>query len=96
MNNKEIKALKNNKVVKDITPVAKQWARDYCNYYYIPSLCESFNGKYAYFYKDIFSERVIKITPDNYDKRLEILKESAKRLNLKYALFIGFYVPFYE
>ena len=90
------KKITNKHLKEDIINLSKFWADYYKNYYYIPVLCESFTGKYAYFFKDVYTENLIKVTPENLDKKVEILKERAEKLNIKKALFIGFLVPYYE
>ena len=99
-----IKKLKNGKVVKinnreileNISTIAKNYSKQYQNYYYVPTLREEFNGKYAYFYKDLYTNHLIKIKPSDIDKRTNILREKVEANKLKKCLYIGFYVPYYQ
>lgn len=90
------KKITNKNLKEDIINLSKYWADYYKDYYYIPVFCESFTGKYAYFFKDVYTKNLIIIKPENFGKRVEILKERAEKLKLKKALFIGFKVPYYE
>ena len=99
-----IKKLKNGKVVKinnreileNISTIAKNYSKQYQCYYYVPTLREEFNGKYAYFYKDLYSNNLIKVEPSNIDKKTIILREKVEANKLKKCLYIGFKVPYYE
>ena len=99
-----IKKLKNGKVVKinnreileNISTIAKNYSKQYQNYYYVPKLREQFTGQYAYFYKDLYSNKLIKVDPSNIDKKTSILREKVEENALKNGLYIGFKVPYYE
>lgn len=100
----ELKKLKNGKVVKinnreileNISIIAKNYSKQYQYYYYVPTLREEFNGQYAYFYKDLYSNNLIKVDPSNIDKKTSILREKVEENALKKGLYIGFKVPYYE
>lgn len=100
----ELKKLKNGKAVKinnreileNISIIAKNYSKQYQYYYYVPTLREQFTGYYAYFYKDLYSNNLIKVDPSNIDKKASILREKVKSNNLKKCLYIGFKVPYYE
>ena len=99
-----IKNLKNGKVVKinnrevleNISTIAKNYSKQYQYYYYVPTLREQFTGQYAYFYKDLYSNNLIKVDPSNIDKKTSILREKVEENALKNGLYIGFKVPYYE
>lgn len=99
-----IRKLKNGKVVKinnreileNINTIAKNYSKQYQYYYYVPTLREVFNGQYAYFYKDLYSNNLIKVDPSNIDKKTSILREKVEENALKNGLYIGFKVPYYE
>ena len=99
-----IKNLKNGKVVKinnrevleNISTIAKNYSKQYQYYYYVPTLREEFSGQYAYFYKDLYSNNLIKVDPSNIDKKTSILREKVEKNALKNGLYIGFKVPYYE
>lgn len=99
-----IKKLKNGKVIKinnreileNISIIAKNYSKQYQYYYYVPTLREEFNGQYAYFYKDLYSNNLIKVDPSNIDKKTSILREKVEENALKNGLYIGFKVPYYE
>lgn len=100
----QLKKLKNGKVVKinnrevleNISILAQNYAKDYQYYYYVPTLREKFSGQYAYFYKDLYSNNLIKVDPYNIDKKTSILREKVEENALKKGLYIGFKVPYYE
>lgn len=100
----KLKKLKNGKVVKinnremlqNISILAQNYAKEYQYYYYVPTLREEFSGLYAYFYKDLYSNNLIKVDPANIDKKTEILKEKVEEKALKKCLYIGFKVPYYQ
>lgn len=99
-----IRKLKNGKVVKinnrevleNISTIAKNYSKQYQYYYYVPTLREKFRGQYAYFYKDLYSNNLIKVDPSNIDKKTSILREKVEENALKNGLYIGFKVPYYE
>lgn len=100
----QLKKLKNGKVVKinnrevleNISILAQNYAKDYQYYYYVPTLREEFKGQYAYFYKDLYSNNLIKVEPSNIDKKTNIFREKVEENALKNGLYIGFKVPYYE
>lgn len=102
--NPVIKKLKNGKAVKinnreileNINIIAKNYSKQYQYYYYVPTLREEFNGQYAYFYKDLYTNHLIKIIPSNIDKKTSILREKVEENAIKNGLYIGFKVPYYE
>lgn len=95
---KELKKLKinNRELLQNISILAQNYAKEYQYYYFVPKLREQFNEEYAYFYKDIYSDNIIKIKPANIDKKTEILKEKVGENALKKCLYIGFKVPYYQ
>lgn len=100
----KLKKLKNGKVIKinnreileNISIIAKNYSKQYQYYYYVPTVREEFNGQYAYFYKDLYSNNLIKVDPSNIDKKTSILREKVEENALKNGLYIGFKVPYYE
>lgn len=95
---KELKKLKinNRELLNNISILAQNYAKDYQYYYYVPTLREQFTGYYAYFYKDLYSNNLIKVDPSNIDKKTSILREKVEENALKKCLYIGFKVPYYE
>ena len=96
-NNMEEIKLKEIKLNKSLTKLLNKIARllqmEYHDYYYYEGLFDTFNGEYAYMYKDkMGSEQLIEIKPWEYEYRKEIRKKNAKNG----ALYVGFYVPWYE
>ena len=100
----QLKKLKNGKVVKinnrevleNISTIAKNYSKQYQYYYYVPTLREKFSGQYAYFYKDFYTNHLIKIKPSDIDKKTNILREKVEENAIKKCLYIGFKVPYYE
>lgn len=95
---KELKKLKpnNREFLKNISILAQNYAKEYQYYYYVPTLRENFTGYYAYFYKDLYSNNLIKVDPSNIDKKASILREKVEEKAIKKCLYIGFKVPYYE
>lgn len=105
-----VRKVKNDEVVKfnrefleNACTIAKAYATQYQYYYYVPTLREEFNGQYAYFYKDLFSNHLIKVNPSDIDKRTSILREKTEEIRkkaeengIKEVFYIGFSVPYYE
>ena len=88
---KEIKL--NKSLTKLLNKIARLLQMEYHDYYYYEGLFDTFNGEYAYMYKDIMgSGQLIEIKPWEFENRKEILKKNAKNG----ALYVGFYVPWYE
>lgn len=88
---KEIKL--NKSMTKQLKKIASLLQREYYDYYYFEGVQDTFNGEYAYMYKDIIgSGQLIEIKPWEYKNRREILKKNAT----KGEFYIGFSVPWYE
>lgn len=100
----EIRNLKHDNVIKvnkgkldeNINILAEKYANEYQQYYYIPTLREQFNNEYAYFYKDIYSNHLVKIKPYEIEKRLDILREKVNTVGFNKCFYIGFKVPWYQ
>lgn len=88
---KEIKL--NEKQTKQLNKIASLLQKEYYDYYYFEGVQDTFNGEYAYMYKDIMgSGQIIEIKPWEYKNRREILKKNAK----KGDFYLGFSIPWYE
>lgn len=88
---KEVKL--NKELTKQANKIGRLLQREYHDYYYYDGLYDTFNGEYAYMYKDIMgSEQLIEIKPWEYKDRQEILKKNAKNG----GFYIGFFIPWYE
>ena len=96
LKNGELVKINNREILENINTIAKNYSKQYQNYYYVPTLREEFNGEYAYFYKDVYSNNLIKVEPSNFDKKTSILREKVEANKLKKCLYIGFKVPYYE
>lgn len=83
----------NKRQLKLLNKIANLLQREYSDYYYFEGVQDTFNGEYAYMYKDIIgSGQLIEIKPWEYKNRREILKKNAT----KGHFYIGFFVPWYE
>ena len=89
-----MKEFKPNKTQRKLlNKIARLLQREYHDYYYYEGLYDTFNGEFAYMYKDIMgSEQLIEIKPWECEYREEILKKNAK----KGAFYVGFPIPWYE
>lgn len=96
LKNGEVVKINNREILENISILAQNYAKQYQYYYYIPTLREKINGHYAYFYKDLYSNNLIKVDPSNIDKKTSILREKVEENALKKGLYIGFKVPYYE
>lgn len=96
LKNGEVVKINNREVLENISIIAKNYSKQYQYYYYVPTLREEFNGQYAYFYKDLYSNNLIKVDPSNINKKTSILREKVEENALKNGLYIGFKVPYYE
>lgn len=95
---KELKKLKikNRELLENISILAQNYAKEYQYYYFVPKTREQFSGEYAYFYKDLYSNQIIKIKPSDIDKKTNILREKVEENDIKKCLYIGFKVPYYQ
>lgn len=83
----------NKRLTNQANKIASLLQEEYSDYYYLEGLRDTFNGEYAYMYKDIMgSGNLIEIKPCEFKNRREILKKNGK----KGAFYIGFIVPWYE
>ena len=81
------------RLTKQLNKIARHLQMEYHDYYYYEGLCDTFNGEYAYMFKDIMgSGQLIEIKPWEYENRMEILEKNAK----KGAFYVGFPIPWYE
>ena len=94
--NDEVVKINNPEILENISAIAENYAKQYLNYYYVPTLREKFNGQYAYFYKDLYTNHIIKVDPSNINKKTSILREKVEAKKLKKCFYIGFKVPYYE
>lgn len=96
LKNGEVVKINNREILENISILAQNYAKQYQYYYYVPTLREKFTGHYAYFYKDLYSNNLIKVYPSNIDKKTSILREKVEDSGLNKCLYIGFKVPYYQ